>query len=107
MYPADSMYRSSELSSIRSKKTVPAASSDSGHKEVFNLSGINASVGSSDTQLRRTKADYSARVRAAGSRGCTATARCAHRIFERLVRNSSFTLFAQTLDGTMQTDELD
>lgn len=30
------------------------------HKAVFNLSGINASAGSSDTQLLRTKADYHA-----------------------------------------------
>lgn len=40
------------------RKTQPEALTDSKHKAVFNLSGINASVGSSDTQLPRTKADY-------------------------------------------------
>lgn len=41
-------------------KSAPAVSGDLRHKAVFNLSRINASVGSSDTQLLRTKADYHA-----------------------------------------------
>lgn len=84
------------------KKAVPADSSDSKHKAVFNLSGINASVGSSDTQLPRTKADYRAgagglaeRSVAASSARLGCSERCAYGIFERLVRNSSFTLFTQ------------
>lgn len=52
------------------RKTQPAASTDSKHKAVFNLSGINASVGSSDTQLPRTKADYRAGAGALDGGAC-------------------------------------
>lgn len=71
---------------LQSKKTVPADSSDSKHKAVFNLSGINASVGSSDTQLPRTKADYRAGAGAGGARGDDAASarRCSPALTEYL-----------------------
>ncbi|CAG4944456.1 unnamed protein product [Colias eurytheme] len=75
-----------------------SATNDSKHKAVFNLSGINASVGSSDTQLPRTKADYRA------SAGALLPLQPARGIFERLARKSSFTLFTRRRCGTVACD---